>query len=114
MIELLCYEPGIYAVDAGYLRPQLAAIYLLVEGGRVAVVDTATNACLPQVLDALRSLGLPPTRVEYVFLTHVHLDHAGGAGAMMQSFPEVRLVVHPRGARHMARAIALCGGLTIG
>ena len=102
MIELLCYEPGIYAVDAGYLRPQLAAIYLLVEGGRVAVVDTATNACLPRVLDALRSLELPPTCVDYVFLTHVHLDHAGGAGAMMQTFPEARLVVHPRGARHMA------------
>ena len=102
MIELLCYEPGIYAVDAGYLRPQLAAIYLLVEGGRVAVVDTATNACLLRVLDALRSLGLPPTRIDYVFLTHVHLDHAGGAGAMMQAFPEARLVVHPRGARHMA------------
>ncbi len=102
MIELLCYEPGIYAVDAGYLRPQLAAIYLLVEGGRVAVVDTATNACLPRVLDALRSLGLPLTRVDYVFLTHVHLDHAGGAGAMMQTFPEARLVVHPRGVRHMA------------
>lgn len=47
MVELLRYEPGIYALDAGYLRPQLAAIYLVVEGGRVAVVDTATNACLP-------------------------------------------------------------------
>ena len=102
MVDPLCYEPGIYAFDAGYLRPQLAAIYLIVEGGRVAVVDTATNACLPRILDALRSLGLPPTRVDYVFLTHVHLDHAGGAGAMMQTFPEARLVVHPRGARHMA------------
>ena len=102
MIELLCYEPGIYAFDAGYLQPGLAAIYLLVERGRAAVVDTATNACLPRALDALRSLGLSPASVDYVFLTHVHLDHAGGAGAMMQAFPEARLVVHPRGARHMA------------
>ncbi|MBS1223807.1 MAG: MBL-fold metallo-hydrolase [Proteobacteria bacterium] len=102
MVELLRYEHGIYALDAGYLRPGLAAIYLIVEGGRVAVVDTATNACLPRTLDALRSLELAPTSVNYVFLTHVHLDHAGGAGAMMQAFPEARLVVHPRGARHMA------------
>ena len=102
MVELLRYEHGIYALDAGYLRPGLAAIYLIVEGGRVAVVDTATNACLPRTLDALRSLELAPTSVNYVFLTHVHLDHAGGAGAMMQAFHEARLVVHPRGARHMA------------
>ncbi len=102
MVELLRYEPGIYALDAGYLRPQLAAIYLIVERGRVAVVDTATNACLPRTLAALRALTLSPGQVDYVFLTHVHLDHAGGAGAMMQVFPEARLVVHPRGARHMA------------
>jgi len=102
MTEPLCYEPGIYTFDACYLRPGLAAIYLIVERGRVVVVDTASNACLPRALDALRSLGLTPASVDYVFLTHVHLDHAGGAGAMMQAFPEARLVAHPRGAPHMA------------
>ena len=85
------------------LGPLAAA---LAAGNRVMVkmpeATPATNACLPRVLDALRSLGLPLTRVDYVFLTHVHLDHAGGAGAMMQTFPEARLVVHPRGVRHMA------------
>ena len=102
MIELLPYTHGIYAFDAGYIRPQLAAIHLIVENGRVAVVDTASNACLPRALEALQTLGLSPASVDYVFLTHVHLDHAGGAGAMMQAFPDARLVVHPRGARHMA------------
>lgn len=102
MLELLRYDHGIYAFDAGYIRPQLAAIHLIVENGRVAVVDTASNACLPRALEALRILGLTPASVDYVFLTHVHLDHAGGAGAMMQAFPEARLVVHPRGAPHMA------------
>ncbi|MFO1424779.1 MAG: MBL fold metallo-hydrolase [Candidatus Competibacteraceae bacterium] len=102
MPEPLRYDHGIYAVDAGYIRPWLNAIHFIVEHGRVAVVDTANNAALPRALQALRILGLSPTCVDYVFLTHVHLDHAGGAGAMMRAFPEARLVVHPRGARHMA------------
>ncbi len=102
MVDLLRYEHGIYAIDSGYIRPLLAAIHLIVENGRVAVVDTASNACTPRVLAALGTLGLSPASVDYVFLTHVHLDHAGGAGAMMQAFPEARLIVHPRGARHMA------------
>ncbi len=102
MVELLRYAHGIYAFDAGYIRPQLAAIHLIVENDQVAVVDTANNAALPRALKALQILGLAPEHVAYVFLTHIHLDHAGGAGAMMQAFPEARLVVHPRGARHMA------------
>ncbi len=102
MVELLRYEHGIYAFDAGYIRPQLAAIHLIVEKGQVAVVDTANNAALPRALEALRMLDLAPECIARVFLTHIHLDHAGGAGAMMRAFPEARLVVHPRGARHMA------------
>ena len=57
MLDLLPHEPGIYAYDAGFLRPGLAAIHLVVERGRVAVVDAASNACLPRALDALRRLG---------------------------------------------------------
>ena len=102
MPELLRYDHGIYAVDSGYIRPRLNAVHLIVESGRVVVVDSASNACLPRVLAALHDLDLTPASVDYVFLTHVHLDHAGGAGAMMQAFPEARLVVHPRGAPHMA------------
>lgn len=100
-IHLLRYEHGIYALDSGYIRPQLAAIHLLVEQGRVALVDTASAAALPRVLGALQILGLTPDCVDYIFLTHIHLDHAGGAGVMMQAFPKARLVVHPRGVAHM-------------
>lgn len=92
---------GIFAVDSGYVRPQLAAIHLVVDGGRVAIVDTASNACLPRVKAALAALHLDVSAVDYVILTHIHLDHAGGAGAMMRDFPGAQLVVHPRGARHM-------------
>ena len=95
------YGNGIYAVDAGYVRPLLAAIHLIVDDGRVALVDTGANSSLPRVLAALARLGLTPAAVDYVILTHIHLDHAGGAGAMVQAFPNARLVVHPRGVRHM-------------
>ncbi len=98
---LLDYRNGIHAFDAGYVRHQLAAIHLIVDDGRAAFVDTGSNSSLPNALQALDQLGLAPEDVDYVLLTHIHLDHAGGAGAMMAAFPNAKLVVHPRGARHM-------------
>ncbi|HVL56038.1 MAG TPA: MBL fold metallo-hydrolase [Burkholderiaceae bacterium] len=92
---------GIYAVDSGYVRPQFDAIHLLVHRSRVAIVDTATRRSVPAVMAALEELGLQPTQVDYVLLTHVHLDHAGGAGALLQRLPNAVLTVHPRGERHM-------------
>jgi len=108
---LIPYDNGVYALESGYGRPILAAIHLIVEEGRVAIVDTANNASLPRVQAALASLGLGDGDVDYVVLTHIHLDHAGGAGAYMQAFPNARLVVHPRGARHMAEPSKLWAGV---
>ena len=92
---------GIYLVDADYVRPRLAAIYIVEHQGRVAIIETGTNRSLPRVLDALDRLGLSVEDVDYVAPTHVHLDHAGGAGAMIDRFPNAKLVIHPRGRRHM-------------
>ena len=110
MEKLIRYEHDIFAIDADYVRPQLAAIHLIVENSRAAFVDTGCNDSLPNVMAALDELGLAPGNVDYVILTHIHLDHAGGAGAMMQTFPNARLVVHPRGARHMADPTRLIEG----
>ncbi len=101
MTAPLHYEHGIHALDAEYVRPGLAAIHLMVEQGRVAIIDTGTNRSVPTVLAALADLGLTAEAVDYVIVTHVHLDHAGAAGALLQSCPNARLVVHPKGARHM-------------
>jgi glyoxylase-like metal-dependent hydrolase (beta-lactamase superfamily II) len=100
-MELFDYGNGIHAFDAGYVRHMLAAVHLVVDDGRAAFVDTGSNASLPHAQQTLAALGLAPEAVDYVILTHIHLDHAGGAGAMMRAFPNARLVVHPRGARHM-------------
>jgi len=95
------YQPTVIAIDAQYIRPKLAAVHLIVENGRAAFVDTGTFRSVPSMLTALAEHGLSPADVDYVFLTHVHLDHAGGAGTLMQALPNAKCVVHPRGARHM-------------
>lgn len=93
--------PGLYAIDTGFIRPRYDAAYLVVSDGRAAFIDTGTNHALPRHLAALDALGLPRNAVDYVMPTHVHLDHAGGAGALMQELPNATLAIHPRGERHM-------------
>ena len=105
------FEHGITAIDAEYQRPGLAAFYLVVEGGHAAFIDTGTSRSVPLALAALAAKGLSPSSVDYVIPTHVHLDHAGGAGRMMQEFPRARLVVHPRGARHLIDPAQLTAGV---
>ena len=101
---------GVHAVDTGFHRPRFDAAYLLVERGRAAFIDTGTNHAVPRLLAALADLGLKPEDVDYVIPTHVHLDHAGGAGLLMQSLPRATMLVHPRGARHMVDPLALYMG----
>ena len=112
MFDWRDYGNGIIAFDAGYVRPILAAIHLIVDDGRVALIDTGSNDSLPNVLTALDKIGLPRDAVDYVILTHIHLDHAGGAGMLMREFPKAKLVVHPRGSRHMAEPSKLVAGVT--
>ena len=112
MFDFRDYGNGIHAFDTGYMRPLLAAVHMVAEQGRIAFVDTGTNDTLPNALAALQQIGASVTDVDYVILTHIHLDHAGGAGAMMRAFPNAKLVVHPRGARHMAEPSKLVAGVT--
>lgn len=101
---------GISRIDSEYDRPGLAAFYLLVEGDQAAFIDSGTSHSVCHALEALRARQLAAEQVAYVIPTHVHLDHAGGVGEMMRRFPNARLVVHPRGARHMIDPGALLAG----
>jgi glyoxylase-like metal-dependent hydrolase (beta-lactamase superfamily II) len=101
---------GVFAIDTGFHRPRFDAAYLVVDQGRAAFIDTGTNFALPRHLQALDALGLAHDAVEFVIPTHVHLDHGGGAGALMRELPAATLVVHPRGQRHMIDPSALYQG----
>jgi glyoxylase-like metal-dependent hydrolase (beta-lactamase superfamily II) len=101
---------GITVIDTDYVRPLLDASHLVVDSGRAAFVDTGTNHSVPLLLDALERQGVDTAQVDYVFLTHVHLDHAGGAGELMSRLPNARAMLHPRGAPHMIDPTKLIRG----
>ena len=104
-------DHGITVVDTGFVRPNFDASFLIVENGRAAYIDTGPNNAVPRLLAALDAQGLERSAVDYVIPTHVHLDHAGGAGLLMQELPSARMLIHPRGARHMIDPTALIEGV---
>jgi glyoxylase-like metal-dependent hydrolase (beta-lactamase superfamily II) len=104
------HADGIHFIDTGFHRPRFDASYLIVESGRGAFVDTGTNHSVPRLLAALDAVGLTPAQVDWVVATHVHLDHAGGVGLLMQHLPEARLLVHRLGARHLIDPSRLMDG----
>ncbi|HLM53091.1 MAG TPA: MBL fold metallo-hydrolase [Pseudoxanthomonas sp.] len=105
-------DHGIHTIDTAFQRDHFDAAYLIVEEGRSAFVDCGTNHSVPRMLAALAANGLAPADVDWLLLTHVHLDHAGGAGALMAQLPNATLVVHPRGAPHMIDPSRLIAGAT--
>lgn len=98
--DRLAYD--IFCIDVDYLRPRLACSYLIVHHGKAAFIDCGTNHSAPRLLATLESCGLSTNDVEYIIPTHIHLDHAGGAGVLMQHCANAKLIVHPKGARHLA------------
>jgi glyoxylase-like metal-dependent hydrolase (beta-lactamase superfamily II) len=108
--DLHRHPHGITAVDAEYLYRGHAAAHIIEDSGRAAFVDVGTNSSVPYLLAALAELGIAPDAVDYLLLTHVHLDHAGGAGALLKALPAARAVLHPRGAPHMIDPARLIAG----
>jgi len=86
---------GITTIDSGFMRPKFAASHLLIENNHAAFIDVGTTHSIPRLLDVLQAKNIPVENVDYVIVTHVHLDHAGGASKLMQVLPNARLVVHP-------------------
>jgi glyoxylase-like metal-dependent hydrolase (beta-lactamase superfamily II) len=95
------YPHNVCCIDTEQVRPGVACCYLLRSGDAYAFVDCGTSLSVPGLLKVLERKGVAAEQVAYVMPTHVHLDHAGGAGMLMRALPKAKLVIHPRGARHM-------------
>ena len=104
------YPDGLTTIDVAYVRSGFATSHLFVENGYAAFIDTGTSLSVPLLLKVLAEKGISREKVTHVMPTHVHLDHAGGAGALMQEFPNAFLVAHPRGVRHMIDPAQLIAG----
>jgi glyoxylase-like metal-dependent hydrolase (beta-lactamase superfamily II) len=101
---------GISVIDSGYFSKDFAAIYILRQGNEVAIIETGNKYSATNVQKALEMDGLSFSDVSYIIPTHVHLDHAGGAGELMNRCQNAQLIVHPRGARHMIDPSKLIAG----
>lgn len=84
----------------------ITAAYL-VTGPRPALIDPGARTSAPVVREALAAAGLGPRDLRWIVLTHVHLDHCGATGILAAAFPEATVVVHRRGARHVAEPARL-------
>ena len=92
----------IITIDCEYLGlPEFAAAYLIIDNGRAAFVDNCTNQAVPKLLSALADRGMTPQDVDYVIITHVHLDHAGGTSRLLAACSNATVLAHPRAARHV-------------
>jgi glyoxylase-like metal-dependent hydrolase (beta-lactamase superfamily II) len=109
-VNLMNVVDGISVIDSEYYSKDFAAIYLLKQKNKVIIIETGTNYSVPFVKEALSQIGLSFSDVSYVIPTHVHLDHAGGAGLLMMQCQNAALVVHPRGARHLIDPSKLVAG----
>nr|WP_107727525.1 MBL fold metallo-hydrolase [Desmospora activa] len=89
--------------------PGRTGIYVL-EGDAPALVETGPAPSIPYIKAGLQELGYSPADIRYIIVTHIHLDHAGGAGLLLQSCPQAKVVVHPRGKRHLADPTRLVQG----
>lgn len=94
-------ERRLLTIDSEYLRPDLAACFLRVERDEAAIIETNTARAAPAILRAIDEAGLQREQVRWVIVTHAHLDHAGGAAALIEALPHATLVAHPRAARHL-------------
>ncbi len=103
---------GIHTIDTAFQRDHFDAAYLIVEEGRGAFIDCGTHHSVPLLLAAAQRAGLSPADIDLLIVTHVHLDHAGGAGLLMQQLPNATLVAHPRAAPHLIDPAKLVAGAT--
>ncbi|MDX1450227.1 MAG: MBL fold metallo-hydrolase, partial [Acidimicrobiia bacterium] len=95
-------EAGITMIDTEMVGIDSLVAAFVVPGDRPAVIETGPATVTDTLTDRLVHLGYGPNDIAYFVMSHIHLDHAGAAGDILDRFPNATVVVHEAGARHMA------------
>lgn len=100
----------IYIIDGFDLgKKERTGTYVLSED-ELTLIDTAASPSVPYIKKGLNELGFSLEQVKYIIVTHIHLDHAGGTGLLLQDCPNAKVVVHPKGVRHLSDPSRLIAG----
>jgi glyoxylase-like metal-dependent hydrolase (beta-lactamase superfamily II) len=92
---------NVYSIDDELYRiPRSGSVYFLAEGKK-ALIDSGPSTSSAVVLEGIRQIGFDPEEIDYLIITHIHLDHAGGAGTLLKAMPRARVAVHPRAVKHL-------------
>jgi len=104
-------EFGITCIDTEHIRKDFVAAYLIEHNGRAAFIDTGCHLSVPALLNTLKEKNIATEAVDHIILTHIHLDHAGGAGELIKHLPNANVYVHERGAQHLIDPSKLRAGV---
>ncbi|RFB19233.1 MBL fold metallo-hydrolase [Bacillus sp. HNG] len=110
MTNLTQLNERIFLIDAHDLGRKARTGSYIIKEEKITIVETSASPSVPYILEGLKELNIHPNEVEYIIVTHIHLDHAGGAGLLLQHCPNAKVVVHPKGARHLADPSRLMAG----
>lgn len=95
------FEQNMYYLDSRKVNPYgVSGVYLLIGEG-ITLVETGTALVTPHILEAVHAIGFRKRDIKRAIVTHVHLDHAGGTGALVSQVPHLKVYVHKRGLSHL-------------
>ena len=101
---------GVYLIDGYDMGFEGRTGTYVLQGEQTTLIETGPSPSVPHVLKGLEALEVSPQEIENVILTHIHLDHAGGAGLLMKECPNATVYVHKKGVRHLANPSRLEAG----
>lgn len=99
--EALPLDPETHLADVRMFGQEgFGAIYLI-DDDQKAILETGTSWDAGRILDAVQTFGLRPPEIDALIVSHIHLDHAGGAGFLVPEMPRAKVYVHERGFKHL-------------